>query len=210
MVVNGVLYAGSYGDRVYALNAATGARLWQYDTGGRVYVDPVVANGTVFFGSGDGGSSLYAVNTRDGKLLWHNSILIDSPLAVSNGVLYAGSDNSFYALNPYNGTIRWHHQLKTPLNLLILNGVIYVASSSGGMDTFDMGSGKQLWQNALNPLHVGETTRPVLIEGEVYSETIDVGISPSKVFIHALNARSGAEDWYASVSWNESGIGIAI
>jgi hypothetical protein len=80
VIVNGVLYAGSYGDRVYALNATTGARLWQYDTGGRVYVDPVVADGTVFFGSGDGGSSLYAINAQDGKLVWHNSMLVDSPL----------------------------------------------------------------------------------------------------------------------------------
>jgi len=209
VIVNGVLYAGSYGDRVYALNATTGARLWQYDTGGRVYVDPVVADGTVFFGSGDGGSSLYAINAQDGKLVWHNSMLVDSPLAVSNGVLYAGSDSSFYALNPRNGAILWQRPLTTPLNSLIMNGVIYVASSSGGMDAFATSSGKLLWQNALNSLHAGETTRPVLIGGEVYSETIDVGISPSNVFIHALNARSGAEDWRARVSWNESGIGIA-
>ena len=33
-VVNGVMYIGSDDDRVYALNAATGVKLWSYTTGG--------------------------------------------------------------------------------------------------------------------------------------------------------------------------------
>ncbi len=208
VIVNGVLYVGSYGDRVYALNAATGVRLWQYNTGGRVYVDPVVANGTVFFGSGDDGWTLYAVRALDGKLLWHG-MAVKSSLAVSNGVLYAGSDNSLYGLNSHNGAILWRRQVATPFNTLITNGVIYTASNSGGVDAHEVGNGKLLWHNALNSMHAGETARPVLIRGEVYIETIDLGVSPSKVFLHALNASSGAEDWYATVSWNVSSIGIA-
>jgi outer membrane protein assembly factor BamB len=43
---------------VYALNAATGAKLWSYHTGNQVFSSPTVANGVVYVGSGDG--NMYA------------------------------------------------------------------------------------------------------------------------------------------------------
>lgn len=212
VIVNGVLYAGSYGDRVYALNAATGVLRWQYNTGGRVYVDPVVAAGTVFFGSGDEGATLYAVDAQDGKLLWHNPMLVPSvpsSLAVANGVLYVGSRNFLYALNPQNGVILWRRPIATPFTPLIVNGVIYLASDDGGMYALNAGDGTLLWHNPLNPMRAGETTRPLLLKGEVYVETIDVGGSFTAI-LHALNASTGVEDWDASVPDNIGGtIGIA-
>jgi outer membrane protein assembly factor BamB len=44
----------------YALDAATGALRWKYQTGGGMYLAPVVANGVAYVGSGDG--FLYALN----------------------------------------------------------------------------------------------------------------------------------------------------
>src|ERR1017187_6945304 len=46
-VVNGVVYVGSYDNNVYALNAGTGAMLWQFTTGGSVDSSPAVSNGLV-------------------------------------------------------------------------------------------------------------------------------------------------------------------
>jgi eukaryotic-like serine/threonine-protein kinase len=207
VIVNGVLYAGSYGARVYALNAATGVRLWQYETGGRVYVDPAVGDRTVFFGASDDGWTLAAVDAGNGKLLWRG-MSVESSLAVSNGVLYAGSANFLYRLNGHNGAILWRYPVATPFNPMVAHGVLYVASGSSGMDAFDMG-GKLLWHNALNPMRVGITSKPVLIGSEVYVETLDEGVSPSNAILHALNARSGAEDWSVRISWNVGTIGIA-
>jgi eukaryotic-like serine/threonine-protein kinase len=48
-----VVYIGSLDDKVYALNASTGALLWSYTTGNEVYDSPVVANGVVYVGSDD-------------------------------------------------------------------------------------------------------------------------------------------------------------
>ena len=53
-MANGVVYVGSNDFKVYALNAATGAKLWSYTTGGLVYSSPAVANGVVYVGSDDG------------------------------------------------------------------------------------------------------------------------------------------------------------
>src|SRR5216683_6103223 len=227
-VSNGTIYACSLNGSTYAFQSASGALLWQhdtgfdntstgalrwqYDTGGRVYVDPVAAADTVFFGAGNDGPTLYAVNARNGKLLWHNSMpvqSVQSSLAVANGVLYVGSRNFLYALNPHNGAILWRRQVATPFTPLIVNGIIYIASGSAGMYALNASDGTLRWHNALNPMRAGETTRPLLMNGEVYVGTIDVGVSPSKAFIHALDASSGTEDWYASVNWNVSTIGIA-
>jgi polyvinyl alcohol dehydrogenase (cytochrome) len=51
-VANGVMYAGSYSGAMYALNAATGAVLFGFASGGSVIDAPSIVNGTVFWGSG--------------------------------------------------------------------------------------------------------------------------------------------------------------
>ena len=54
-VANGVVYASSMaklGPEMYALDAATGAILWQYDAGSSVNSGPAVVNGSVYWGSG--------------------------------------------------------------------------------------------------------------------------------------------------------------
>ena len=53
---------------VYALNATTGALLWNYTTGGSVYSSPAVANGVVYVGSDD--FNVYALNAITGAKLW--------------------------------------------------------------------------------------------------------------------------------------------
>jgi outer membrane protein assembly factor BamB len=53
-----------WGLRVYALNAATGAKLWSYDTRDYVNSSPAVANGVVYVGSIN--DNVYALNAATG------------------------------------------------------------------------------------------------------------------------------------------------
>jgi outer membrane protein assembly factor BamB len=48
-----VYVASEYTNTVYALNATTGANLWQFLTGGAIVSSPSVVNGAVYVGSGD-------------------------------------------------------------------------------------------------------------------------------------------------------------
>jgi len=57
-VANGVVYAPSMSGFVYALDAASGATLWSYDTGASVNAGAAVVNGTVYWGSGYNRSGL--------------------------------------------------------------------------------------------------------------------------------------------------------
>lgn len=97
-----MVYVGSEGNAfikpgVYALNASSGALLWNNSVG-NVDSTPAVANGVVYVGSFDG--NVYALDASTGAPLWSyaTGAFVYSP-AVANGVVYVGSDAGIYALN---------------------------------------------------------------------------------------------------------------
>ena len=112
-----MVYVGSDDGNVYALNAATGAKLWNYTTSGAVS-SPAVSNGVVYVGSSEGASrpvyvgssegnvyalegNVYALNATTGAKLWCYTTGddVDSSPAVANGVVYVGSgDGNVYAI----------------------------------------------------------------------------------------------------------------
>jgi outer membrane protein assembly factor BamB len=99
-VANGVVYVGSNDNNLYALNASTGGKLWQFTTGASVQSSPAVADGVVYFGSED--NNVYAVNANTGAELWRytTGFEVDSSPAVANGVVYVGSaDANIYAFS---------------------------------------------------------------------------------------------------------------
>ena len=59
-VVDGIVYVGSGDSKVYALNAANGAQIWNYTTGGYVGSSPDVVGSVVYVGSQDG--KVYAIS----------------------------------------------------------------------------------------------------------------------------------------------------
>ncbi|MCU1652868.1 MAG: PGF-pre-PGF protein [Pseudonocardia sp.] len=60
MVIEDTVYVGSYDQKVYALDAATGTERWTHTTGSRVFSSPAVVGGTVYVGSND--HTLYALD----------------------------------------------------------------------------------------------------------------------------------------------------
>jgi alcohol dehydrogenase (cytochrome c) len=78
-VVDGAVY-GASPTTVFALNAATGKKMWIDKTllakgQGTFGIQPQVANGRVYlasqYGSGSGGGVLLALSAKNGALLWH-------------------------------------------------------------------------------------------------------------------------------------------
>ena len=69
-VAAGSLFFGSSADnKVYCLDAATGAERWSFFTGGPVRLAPTVAKGRVYFGSDDG--VVYCLQASDAR--WSGS-----------------------------------------------------------------------------------------------------------------------------------------
>ena len=109
-VAGGVVYVGSADNRVYALNAATGAFIWSYATGGLgSSSSPAVACTTkVFVGSTDG--DVYCLDASTGALIWKYATggAVHSSPAVGDGTVFVGSDDhKVYAFGPasYSVTI---------------------------------------------------------------------------------------------------------
>ena len=59
---DGTVYVGSMDNKLYAINGKTGAKLWDFETGGWVTSFPAIgSDGTVYVGSLD--NKLYAIKT---------------------------------------------------------------------------------------------------------------------------------------------------
>ena len=93
-----LLLVGSAENGLYALDASTGERRWLFPTGSPVLTAPVIADETVYVGSG---STLYAIDLETGVADWTypaGDRILTSP-AVIDGVVYFGSRDGFlYAI----------------------------------------------------------------------------------------------------------------
>ena len=108
-VAGGLVLVGADDQKVYALEAKTGAKRWEFKAGGiHVRSSPAVADGMVFVGSDD--ERLYALDAATGAKRWEFKTGGDvhSSPAVADGLVLVGSDdNKLYALDAATGVKQW-------------------------------------------------------------------------------------------------------
>jgi outer membrane protein assembly factor BamB len=122
-VANGIVYLGSSDHHVYALDAKTGAPVWNAQTGGAVLSSPAVVDGVVYVGSDD--KHIYAFDAETGATRWTaptGTYGVEAPVAVARGVVYAGTlDHRVLAIDAKTGVVRWttrHHMRAARFPLL--------------------------------------------------------------------------------------------
>jgi outer membrane protein assembly factor BamB len=102
-----IFFGGSDGN-VYALDAVTGDKIWEFPTGDKIWSTPAVSDGTVYIGSFD--KKLHALNAADGSKKWEfeaEGSIVSTPL-VNNGTVYIGSfDRHLYAVDTTTGKQIW-------------------------------------------------------------------------------------------------------
>jgi outer membrane protein assembly factor BamB len=217
-VVNDTLYVGSYDGNFYALNADTGALKWKFATGGErrfeakglhgmqpknqtiadpfdIFLSsPVVVDGAVYFGSGDG--NVYALDATSGELRWKfktGDVVHASP-AFADGVVFVGSwDSYFYAIDAKNGKEKWrfhggedaliHNQVGFQSSPAIVDGVVYTGCRDAQLYALEAESGKEKWKidNQLSWV----ITSPAVVGGKVYFATSDSAL------YHVADAATG-------------------
>jgi eukaryotic-like serine/threonine-protein kinase len=205
-IVGGVVYVGSYDGKFYALDAKTGAARWKFRTGGErrfeargldglqprsqtisdpfdLYLSsPVVSNGTVYFGSGDG--NVYALDAATGEARWKfatGDVVHASP-AFADGVVYVGSwDSWFYAIDAATGKQRWryhggedafiHNQVGFQSSPAVVDGVVYTGCRDSNLYALDARTGAEKWK----VFHDGSwvITSPAVADGKIYYATSD-------------------------------------
>jgi eukaryotic-like serine/threonine-protein kinase len=177
MVADGVVYVGTFGDRVQALDAKTGKRLWETAAGldtGR----PALVGDTLVVGSG-GEQMLHGIG-RKGKPLWDstNDKVYGSRYFTCvpfGGLGVTASDYELVAVDPADGSTAWSFHFTDEgsqySNPTVFGDTVYVRHGSTlyGVNR----KGKQIWQRRVEGGASVGNQSPVVRSGRVYVATAD-------------------------------------
>ena len=211
-LANGTLYIGNDDGKLYALDAASGLRRWQYDSGGPVFAGPTLSHDahSLFIGS-TAGVELKLDCTNVGKLIWEfppglvpaASIGSTSTLSADGDTLFFGAaDGSLYAVRAVSGTRVWTRQLGgavgsesvlTPDGTLLLvgahDGYVYAVSTEQGKVVWRYQTGAQVQSDQIlsadgRTLYIGSD------DHHVYALDVISGM-PRWIFNCSAEAQSG-------------------
>lgn len=218
----GRVYVTSYDGRLHALDAKTGEVLWKFATQGErrfeakglhgmqprtqtfadpfdVYLSsPLLVDGLVIFGSGDG--HVYALDAATGAQRWSfktGDVVHASP-AYADGRVFVGSwDGRFYAVDVRTGRELWHaqggvdalmaNQQGFQSSPAVVDGVVYTGSRDANLYAFDARTGQEKWRVPTGASWV--ITSPAVHQGRVYFATSDTSL------VFAVDAATGQPVW---------------
>lgn len=219
-ITKDIVYAVSYDGKLHALDRKNGHTLWKFATGGERHFEakglhgvqprnqtiadpydmflssPLVADGAVFFGSGDG--NIYSVDAKSGDLRWkfQTGDVVHASPAYADGVVYIGSWDSFlYALDGKTGKEKWrfhsgedaliHNQVGFQSSAAIVGGAVYVGCRDSNLYAIDAATGKEKWR--FNNEGSWVITSPAVVNGKVIFATSDSSL------YHVVDATTGKE-----------------
>jgi len=210
-----LVYFGDRANVFYAVNRSSGRLKWRIETGsdrawewgaeGWDYFtsSPVVVDGLVVVGSGDG--NVYAFDAESGRQRWRVSTegRVRSSPAVEDGVVYVGSaDGRLYAIELLTGELLWRFETQGVAHVsaefgfdrktiqsspAVANGVVYFGSRDGGTYAVDASSGELRWRyDHTTPWVISS---PAVSDGSMFEGTSD------GLYVHSLNSETGEEYW---------------
>jgi outer membrane protein assembly factor BamB len=188
VVAGGYMYIGCDDHKVYCLNAATGASVWNYTTGLWVQTALAIADGRAYVGSYD--TKVHCVYANNGTSIWNytTSGQVFSSPAVAGGRVYVGSnDHKLYCLYANNGTKIWIYTAGSalPSAPAIVNGRVFIGSDDYKLHCVNATTGKGIW-NYTTGSYI--ECSPTVADGRVY-----VGSYDNKV--HCVYANNGTSIW---------------
>ncbi|HET6372818.1 MAG TPA: PQQ-binding-like beta-propeller repeat protein, partial [Candidatus Polarisedimenticolia bacterium] len=123
------VYVGCRDAHVYAVDAATGRKRWDYPTSKSwVIGTPAVRDATVYVGTSDS-ARFMAIDARTGRLKFNVDVkaYVFSSAALAGELAYVGNHNGkLYAINAKTGALAWEFQTeaskKDPMKVLNPDG----------------------------------------------------------------------------------------
>jgi outer membrane protein assembly factor BamB len=211
------IFATSSRSELFALDKATGKRLWSHDfvkefnaplTGRGYSGSPLLYNGTIIVTMGGPDQAVAAFDQVSGKLLWKSGYFVWAPaspilidvdkqpqLVVFGGDIVAGMD-------PATGRELWRHRHRTDWGLNISTPVwvadqhLLLISSAYGVGTraieLHQSGGKtavaEKWHSQRMRIHIGTIIR---LGDHAYASSGDFG----PAFISAIDLKNGEVAW---------------
>jgi outer membrane protein assembly factor BamB len=135
----GMVFVGLAAGRLFALDQATGAQVWNRDVG--VSSHASAANGVVYVHSRevDYPSYLVAIEQATGQPMWRVSLgrsaiyTFSGGASIANGVIYAsGVGGWVMALDEVTGSLLWRSRTPNPAKSMpaVVDGMVYAASGN--------------------------------------------------------------------------------
>lgn len=193
------LFFGDAEGNFYALDAATGDKLWSVQFGDKIWASPTVSGDTVYISCFD--KNLYALDITDGSIRWQTAeagTIITTPLVV-NDTIYVGSFNRyFYALNVTNGAIKWQSENEAGkwfwAGAVTVGGIIYAPNLDGKVYMFDAATGR-------------ETAPPVNLGGQISADPVVAGnqviLATKEASVYALDTATARASLLVTLGDNE-------
>jgi outer membrane protein assembly factor BamB len=211
LLVNNVLYFGSWNHSVYALDVSVRTRprlRWTFHADNEVNSSPAYGGGLVYFGSNSG--SMYAVNARTGRLVWHSGSYsrfgrreqFYATPTVAYGRVYAGNtDGTVYAFGARTGHLLWANHVGSYVYTApaVWSRKVYVGTYDGHFLALNAATGATVWRHEAPAAIHGA---PTVLSGVVYFSTCPTCGShgsrhaksgPRGTF--GLDARTGRRVW---------------
>ena len=176
----GTVVVGDNSGAITAVNASTGAQLWQVTTGGAVTAAPMIYNGTVYIGSGD--ANLYAINESTGSVLWKyrldDAVTAGTAVFLPSSIVVGTAKGTIYRFSP-SGSLMYslpNHLGKTSIvSVAGVQGDMFVETAAGLVAMIRVNNGKPFvgwsYQTASTL-----SSSPAIVDGTVYVGANDGGL----------------------------------
>jgi eukaryotic-like serine/threonine-protein kinase len=198
VVADGALYIT--GDRLFALDAASGRTrwTWPFPPGVRSVSDPAVAGGLVYVAANET-DRVYVLDTRSGTLLANAHV--GAGVYYSTPVLSAGRifveagrlDDRLSAFDATTGTLVWSHA--TPggqgSDPVLADGSVFVTCDGGRVYAFDADTGASTWSTTTSS--PGQSVSAPLVSGGV------IYVGSEDHHLYALSTSTGTRIWTAAL-----------
>lgn len=146
-----LVVCGSNNGLLYAFDAKTGKRKWEFKTNGEIKYRAVFdeKRGLVAFGSFDGG--LYVVRVQDGAL-YHKfeaqAGFYSTPIFEDGKIIIGSLDKMVYAFDVDNKTTIWTTETNGRIfsSAVIVNSLVYIGSNDGCLYILSLEKGEKISQ----------------------------------------------------------------
>ncbi len=202
LVLDDTIYCGSSDGGLYALDAATGKKLWRHDAKAPIF-SGIGRHGadTLSFGTMDGSVVLLDRRTRQETFREQTgSGVVTVQLVVGDKVIAGSRDYVLYGFNLADGSVAWRFSYlfswieSTPV---LRDGIIYVgASDYSRVSAIDPATGRAIWQTPVHGMNWGS---PLVTDNAVFTGTVAQNL-PGTLIAHtggivALDRATGAVKW---------------
>jgi outer membrane protein assembly factor BamB len=191
VIAQGIAYVGTFTGQVYAIDAATGQEIWNYNIKSAIVGGMAVNNSTLFLGTSDG--KLHALDIsgdypsevfvfRAGGSIWSTPVVHDN-------IVYFGSlDHNLYAVDATTGQTKWVFKASGEIAAtpLVFGGIVYVGSLDNKLYAVDADTGQPRWvfEEAGNWFW----SNPVYSNSTIYAGSFDH-------YVYAIDAGNGTPVW---------------